>query len=496
MIPILVAQVSTAGITFINTTMAGHAGADDLAGVSVGAGLFYPILASIIGLLMAGTPMMAQLLGQKKKEDLPLIVRTGLMIGLFISAVFAAGYFLFVDNLMEYLALEPAVEHIARGYLLSMVGVVTFVTLIIPLRCLTDTAGSTSVSMKLFLIAPPVNAVLDYLFIYGHFGFPRLGGIGAGVATMITYGCLLALFLAVILTTKEFMGKNIFSSFKIRRADLKEYLVVGVPSGMSIFMEMSLFSLIIVFLARYGTDTLAAYQIADNFASLVYMLPVSCSMALTILIATAAGAGDISLARRYKKAGFITAMAGALMTVSFTLFFRHSIGMVYTDDAAVAAIAAQFLIYSAGWQLFDAISTPIQGILRGLKDTRVSFVLMVLRLFYVERVMDGRPVPVIDNILAFFKLKTAASGMPAYAAAFSGEDHSIRAVVEMNIKQAEKLIAFMTEMEEKLSVLIQNVKEAEVDIFTETRRVLPIRKALLTDLHLSILGHATRAYVP
>ena len=352
MIPILVAQVSTAGITFINTTMAGHAGADDLAGVSVGAGLFYPILASIIGLLMAGTPMMAQLLGQKKKEDLPLIVRTGLMIGLFISAVFAAGYFLFVDNLMEYLALEPAVEHIARGYLLSMVGVVTFVTLIIPLRCLTDTAGSTSVSMKLFLIAPPVNAVLDYLFIYGHFGFPRLGGIGAGVATMITYGCLLALFLAVILTTKEFMGKNIFSSFKIRRADLKEYLVVGVPSGMSIFMEMSLFSLIIVFLARYGTDTLAAYQIADNFASLVYMLPVSCSMALTILIATAAGAGDISLARRYKKAGFITAMAGALMTVSFTLFFRHSIGMVYTDDAAVAAIAAQFLIYSAGWQLF------------------------------------------------------------------------------------------------------------------------------------------------
>ena len=190
MIPILVAQVSTAGITFINTTMAGHAGADDLAGVSVGAGLFYPILASIIGLLMAGTPMMAQLLGQKKKEDLPLIVRTGLMIGLFISADFAAGYFLFVDNLMEYLALEPAVEHIARGYLLSMVGVVTFVTLIIPLRCLTDTAGSTSVSMKLFLIAPPVNAVLDYLFIYGHFGFQRLGGIGAGVATMITYGFL------------------------------------------------------------------------------------------------------------------------------------------------------------------------------------------------------------------------------------------------------------------------------------------------------------------
>lgn len=71
-------------------------------------------------------------------------------------------------------------------------------------------------------------------------------------------------------------------------------------------------------------------------------------------------------------------MAGAMMTASFTVLFRNSIGSVYTDDAAVALIAGQFLIYSAGWQLFDAISTPIQGILRGLKDTRISFILMVL----------------------------------------------------------------------------------------------------------------------
>lgn len=133
--------------------------------------------------------------------------------------------------------------------------------------------------MKLFLIAPPVNAVLDYLFIYGHFGFPRLGGIGAGVATMITYGCLRTL-LAVILTTKEFMGKNIFSSFKIRRADLKEGPGRRCSKRHVHFHgNEPLFSLIIVFLARYGTDTLVAYQIADNFASLVYMLPVSCSMA-------------------------------------------------------------------------------------------------------------------------------------------------------------------------------------------------------------------------
>lgn len=525
MIPILVAQVSTAGVTFINTTMAGHAGADDLAGVSVGAGLFYPLLASIIGLLMAGTPLMAQLIGRKERESLPFIVRSGMVIGLSVWALFTAAYFFFIDDLLASLALEAAVEHIARYYLMTMIGVVFFLALMIPLRCLTDTAGSTSISMKLFLMAPVINGIFNYLFIYGHGGMPALGGIGAGLATMMTYGFLLGLFLLVVMKSKDLGGRQIFASLALRSRDLREYLVVGVPSGLSIFMEMSLFSLIIVFLSRYGTDALAAYQIADNFASLVYMLPVSCSMALTILIATAVGAGDMTLARRYKKAGFVVAMAGAMMTASFTVLFRNSIGSVYTDDAAVALIAGQFLIYSAGWQLFDAISTPIQGILRGLKDTRISFVLMVLaywggcfpmslfldshtalgadsfwlgldfgvgcsaflmilRLLYVERKLDGRPMPFLSWLLSFIPGRKTA---PAAVYAIS---------LQRNIKKAEELLDLWTAMEEKLSMLMQEIKESEVDIYEALGSILPIRLSLLTDLHLSIIGHASRAYIP
>lgn len=525
MIPILVAQVSTAGVTFINTTMAGHAGADDLAGVSVGAGLFYPLLASIIGLLMAGTPLMAQLIGRKERESLPFIVRSGMVIGLSVWALFTAAYFFFIDDLLASLALEASVEHIARYYLMTMIGVVFFLALMIPLRCLTDTAGSTSISMKLFLLAPVINGIFNYLFIYGHGGMPALGGIGAGLATMMTYGFLLGLFLLVVMKSKDLGGRQIFASLALRLKDLREYLVVGVPSGLSIFMEMSLFSLIIVFLSRYGTDALAAYQIADNFASLVYMLPVSCSMALTILIATAVGAGDMTLARRYKKAGFVVAMAGAMMTASFTVLFRNSIGSVYTDDAAVALIAGQFLIYSAGWQLFDAISTPIQGILRGLKDTRISFILMVLaywggcfpmslfldshtalgadsfwlgldfgvgcsaflmilRLLYVERKLDGRPMPSLSWFLSFIPGRKTA---PAAVYAIS---------LQRNIKKAEELLDLWTAMEEKLSMLMQEIKESEVDIYEALGRILPIRLSLLTDLHLSIIGHASRAYIP
>ena len=166
MLPILVAQISTAGITFINTTMAGHAGSDDLAGVSVGAGLFYPLLASIVGLLMAGTPLMATLLGEKKPEGLPYVVRVGLLIGLVISFLFGAAYVLFIDDLLTSLTLEAEVAYVARYYLMTWWRGLLHLHDRPP--SLSDGYGRLDVDFHEALPdAPPVNAVFNYLFIYG-----------------------------------------------------------------------------------------------------------------------------------------------------------------------------------------------------------------------------------------------------------------------------------------------------------------------------------------
>ena len=147
MIPILIAQTSVVGMNFINTAMSGHAGADDLAGVSVGAGLCYPPLAASVGLLMAGTPMLAQLKGRKDRGgNIPMVVRTGLQLGLIVGLTFICSYFLFINSLMASLNLTPSVEHVARGYLLFMMGAVFFEALVIPLRALTDTIGNTAIS--------------------------------------------------------------------------------------------------------------------------------------------------------------------------------------------------------------------------------------------------------------------------------------------------------------------------------------------------------------
>lgn len=377
MVPILIAQLSTVGMNFLDTAMSGHAGKVDLAGVSVGASLFMPILVATTGVLAAATPMIAQHLGKKETAAIPETMRTGFCVGLLLSVLFAGIYAAAIDPVLAAMRLEPEVEHIARYYLLAMTAAVFFETPVMVMRSLTDTVGGTSISMRLFLLALPIDAFLNYLFIFGNFGVPRMGGIGAGIATALTYLILLAMFLAVVMKDPVFMSREIFGSCRMRLASWKEFLGIGLPNGFGMFMESSLFGFIVIFIARFGTDVLAAHQAAINFSGVIYMLPLSFSMALTILIGVEAGAGRFDRARAFRKAGLSAALVCALVTAGVTIAGRGLIAGLYTEDAGVAAAAGIFLIYCAGWQCFDAVAAPIQGILRGYKDAKVPFMLMM-----------------------------------------------------------------------------------------------------------------------
>lgn len=378
MIPILIAQISTVGMNFMDSTMSGHVSASDLAGVSVGASLFMPILTSSMGILTASTPMIAQLIGKSEKKAIPAVVRTGLYLALLIGMVFSLVYYFCIDSILEGLHLTPTVFHIAKYYMLAMVVALFFEALVMPLRSLTDTVGSTSISMSLFLLALPVNGLLNYMFIFGKWGAPGMGGIGAGIATLFTYIFLLILFLVVIFKNSLFMGKDLFSSWHSDRKNWKEYLSLGIPNGLALFMETSLFGFIIIFLTKFGTTVIAGHQAALNFSSLIYMIPMSCSMALTILVGIEVGAKKYEKAREFSRIGLMVTLCAAMCTISFTITMRSFIASLYTEEMAVMALAQVFLLYCAGWQLFDDIAAPIQGILRGYKDAKIPFLLMVL----------------------------------------------------------------------------------------------------------------------
>ena len=378
MIPVLIAQLSMVGMNFMDSTMSGHVSADDLAGVAVGAGLFMPVLTCSLGILSASTPIIAQLVGKKENEKIPYVVRTGILLGIIIALIFATAYVLFIDNIMNALALTPPVEKIARMYLLAMVIAVFFQAPLISIRALTDTVQGTALSMKLFLTALPVNGLLNYLFIFGAFGMEGYGGVGAGIATAITYMLVLGMFLFVIRQDPVFQSKKIFSGLKTYIRDWKEYCEIGIPNGLGIFMETSLFGFLIIFMAKFGTVAIGSYQAALNFSNLIYTIPLSCSIAMTILIGVEVGAGRYKKAKKYGRCGIALTLAIAVITLISTIAFRSYIARLYSNEAEVLELVAQFLVYCACWQMFDAVAAPIQGILRGYKDVKIPFIMMVI----------------------------------------------------------------------------------------------------------------------
>ena len=373
MLPIICTQIAIMGMNFFDASMSGQAGDVDLAGAAIGGNIWMPIQTGISGILMAAMPLVANLLGAGEKEKITVVVRHGLFLALAFALVVLGSGFAFLPHLLQGMGLEPEVYHVSLWYLAGLgLGVVPFF-MITPLRSLVDTLGYTHLTMRIYLLALPINACLNYVLIFGKLGLPRLGGIGAGVASGLTFWLLLAIFAWVISRLAPFQNYHIFGFVQPTYSWLKEYLRIGIPMGISIFMETSIFGVVALFIAKFGTETIAAHQAALNFSSLVYMLPLSFSLALTIVVGVEYGAKNYQGARDYVTIGLQTSLGIAGFYMLAEYFLREQIAFIYTNNVEVVALVKVFLLYAIGWQAGDAIAAPIQGILRGYKDVNATF---------------------------------------------------------------------------------------------------------------------------
>ena len=206
---------------------------------------------------------------------------------------------------------------------------------------------------------------------------PALGGIGAGVATGLTYWILFALFVFTALKVKKFQqylpNKSLQETFCLDYQQIKEYLRLGIPMGFSIFLEVAIFCVVAFFMAKFGTDTIAAHQAAMNLACLVYMIPLSFSMAMTIVIGIEYGAKRLEEARLYGRIGIQLSIAIAFAYLLLEFFGRTTISYIYSSDDHVRELLHQFIVYAIVWQCGDTVGAPIQGILRGYKDVDATF---------------------------------------------------------------------------------------------------------------------------
>ena len=373
MLPIICTQIAIMGMNFFDASMSGQAGDVDLAGAAIGGNIWMPIQTGISGILMAAMPLVANLLGAGEKEKITVVVRHGLFLALVFALLVLGSGIALLPHFLQGMGLASEVYHVALWYLAGLgLGVVPFF-MITPLRSLVDTLGYTHLTMRIYLLALPINACLNYVLIFGKLGLPRLGGVGAGVASGLTFWLLLAIFAWVVSRLEPFKSYHIFGFVRPVYSWLKEYLRIGVPMGISIFMETSIFGVVALFIAKFGTETIAAHQAALNFSSLIYMLPLSFSLALTIVVGVEYGAKNYQGARDYVTIGLQTSLGIAGFYMLAEYFLREQIAFIYTNNVEVVALVKVFLLYAIGWQAGDAIAAPIQGILRGYKDVNATF---------------------------------------------------------------------------------------------------------------------------
>lgn len=374
MIPILITQTAIMAMNFCDSAMSGHAGAVHLAGTAIGGNLWMPVMASLNGILLGSMPIIAHLLGRGERQNIGRVVRHAMLLATAFSLLLLVIGVLFLDRLLGTFGLEPQVHYIAKMYIAAIgVGVLPFF-LSTALRALVDTSGYTGITMKIYLLALPVNAFLNYCLIFGKFGAPALGGIGAGLATGITYWLEFFIFVWVVHKLPAFAPLRIFTDkFKFDMAQLRENLSLGVPMGMAIFMEASIFGVIAIFIAKFGTVIIAAHQAAMSFTSLLYMVPLSFSMSLTIVVGVEAGARRFGEALRYSLLGIACNITVAVLLTIFVLFDREFIAGLYTSEPVIIRQTIGFLFYAMFFQVMDATAAPIQGILRGYKDVKATF---------------------------------------------------------------------------------------------------------------------------
>jgi multidrug resistance protein, MATE family len=379
LIPILVTQLGMFAMNFFDTIMSGKYSPIDLAGVAIGSSLWVPVFTGLSGILLAVTPIVAQLNGRGNKKEVPHTVLQGVYAAVALSLIVMVTGGLALNPILNGMNIEPGVRIVAKEYLIALSFGMIPLFIYNVLRSFIDALGMTRVTMFITLMSLPINVVFNYLLIFGKLGLPALGGVGAGVASAITYWLITLIAFWVVHTKGPFSQYTIFRT--IHKPDLakwKEIFVIGVPIGLSIFFEVSIFSAVTLLMSHYDTVVIAAHQAAINFASFLYMIPLSISMALTIVVGFEVGAKRLRDAKVYSWMGVSFALLLAVICGIILLVFRSEIAFLYSDDAYVLKLTAHFLLYAVFFQLSDAIQAPVQGALRGYKDVNITFIMALV----------------------------------------------------------------------------------------------------------------------
>jgi MATE family multidrug resistance protein len=378
--PIILGNLSQMFLGVIDSAMVGAIHSSQLAAASFVNNLLTIPLVLGFGLTMAVSPLVAHAIGLGDDRKPLLIAVNGLFVAFVMMLVLAIGIELFQHNLLHSMGQDDIVVTLSGPYLRWMTWSMLPMILFMVLKQFSDGLGETRWPMYLALITLPVNGFLNYLFIFGKFGFPRMEVAGAGVATFISR---LLLFVAIILlilfksTYKPYLT-DIKHAFFLKLSRIREILRVGVPSAVQYGMEAGAFAVSGVMSGWLGYVQQAAHQIALNMAAVTYMVSLGISSAGSIRVANAKGQGNTHQVKQIGYSNFLMAVCYGLFCAVLLYAGRNALPPLFNNENEVLRYTVGLLILAGIFQISDSTQAVGIGLLRGIQDMKIPTLIVLI----------------------------------------------------------------------------------------------------------------------
>ncbi|MDX9892459.1 MAG: MATE family efflux transporter [Bacteroidales bacterium] len=388
--PVMLAQLGQVTVSFADTIMVGRVGTTELAASAFANSIFIIIFIFSLGFSLGITPLIGNAFGKKQFKKISVLFQNGLLVNIILSLVLMA-IFMPLAPALRWLNQPADVVEMAIPYFLILMASALPSAIFFAYRQFGEGIGNTKMAMWITFLGNVVNIFFNYILIYGKFGFPELGLIGAGIGTLIARIAMAVAFIWAVQKRSIFAPyRRYFSKDNFHKVACIRLLKTSFPISGQLLVEVLSISISAIMVGWINKENLAAHQIAMTMASGTFMLALGVASATTIRISHQFGSGHY----KATKVAAIAAMHLAVILMSFNaamfFIFRNQIPMAFSTDPVVIKLAAQLLIVAGFFQIFDGIQIVGLSALRGIADVKsamyiatISYILICLPTAYL-----------------------------------------------------------------------------------------------------------------
>lgn len=412
--PVMLTQFGAALVGLADSIMVGHYGTTDLAAVSFSNALFFTVMVFSMGNMMGITPLVGYAHGELDKfaegsteykdaqQQISSYFANGLIYMVAVS-VFSLLLLAPCIPLLPHFGQEPEVASCARAYyILIVLSIIPFM-LFCFFRQFMEGLGNTWVAMVITIGCNVLNIVLNWVLIFGHFGFEPMGATGAGLASLISRALMpICFIIALWLKTEWWSYITRIRCSMMQRGEVLLLFRIGAPIGIQSFAEAFLFTASFIIIGWINKEALAAHHIANQMCDLTFMLALGIGAATTIRVSHQLGKGDLQAVRMASRASIHLCLMMNTIGAAVMIFGRDVIPYIFTNDPAVISTASTLLLIGGLFQYADGLQCVGAAMLRGIQDVRVP-----MRIAFIAYIVVGLPL----GLCLAFPLGLGAKGM-------------------------------------------------------------------------------------